>query len=193
MDISQCNTYCILVQLEKNVAAYFLTTKRLGFRTWRPEDIYLAVGLWGDPEVARFIYAGEPPGRVALEERLTREIAMQTEHGFQYWPIFLLEGGAHVGCCGLRPYRPEEGIHEFGVHIRPAFWRQGFAFEAGTAAIAHAFDRLGARGLFAGHHPANSASRRMLHKLRFTYSHDEFYPPTGLQHPSYLLMRDERA
>lgn len=92
------------------MAAYFLTTARLGFRTWRPEDVDLALSLWGSPTVARFIYA-EPPGRAALEARLTREIAMQTEHGFQYWPIFLLE----------------------------------------------------------------------------------LYPPTGLQHPSYLLMRDERA
>lgn len=172
--------------------AFFLTTERLGFRTWQPDDIDLAVGLWGDREVARFTYA-EPPGQVVLEERLAREISMQNEHGFQYWPIFLLDGGVHIGCCGLRPYRLEDRIHEFGVHIRPAFWRQGFAFEGGTAVIAYAFDQLGARGLFAGHNPANSASRRMLLKLGFSYSHDEFYPPTGLQHPSYLLMRDERA
>lgn len=174
------------------MAGFFLTTERLGFRTWRPEDIDLAVGLWGDPEVARFIYA-KPPGRAALEDRLAREIAMQTERGFQYWPIFLLDGAAHVGCCGLRPYRPEDRIHEFGVHIRPAYWRQGLAFEAGTAVIAYAFDRLEARGLFAGHNPASPASRLMLLKLGFSYSHDELYPPTGLQHPSYLLMRDERA
>ena len=170
-------------------ARYFLTTERLGFRTWRPEDVDLAVGLWGDPEVARFIYASGPPDRAAVEERLAREIAMQGEHGFQYWPIFLRADGAHVGCCGLRPYRPEQGIHELGVHVRPAFWRQGLAFEAAEAVIAYAFDRLEARGLFAGHNPANTASRQMTLKLGFRYTHDEFYPPTGLQHASYLLMR----
>jgi [ribosomal protein S5]-alanine N-acetyltransferase len=31
--------------------------------------------------------------------------------------------------------------------------------------------------------------RQLLAKLGFHYTHDEFYPPTGLQHPSYLLMR----
>lgn len=186
IEFPKCST-----NADADMAAYFLITERLGFRTWRPEDLDLAVGLWGNPEVARFIYA-EPPDRAALEERLAREIMMQTEHGFQYWPIFLLEGGAHVGCCGLRPHRPDNRIHEFGVHIRPAFWRQGFAFEAGTAVITYAFGRLGVRGLFAGHHPANAASRRMLLKLGFSYSHDELYSPTGLQHPSYLLMRDER-
>jgi RimJ/RimL family protein N-acetyltransferase len=169
---------------------YFLTTERLGFRTWRPDDVHLAVGLWGDPQVAGFIYAGGPPARAAIEERLAREMTMQAEHGFQYWPIFMLADGAHVGCCGLRPYRPEAGILELGVHIRPVFWRRGFAFEAAKAVIAYAFDRLGARGLFAGHNPANNASRQLVLKLGFRYTHDELYPPTGLQHPSYLLMRE---
>ena len=87
----------------------------------------------------------------------------------------------------MRPYRPELGIHELGVHIRPAFWRQGFASEAARVVIAHALERLHARGLFAGHNPANASSRAMLLKLGFRYTHDELYPPTGLMHPSYLL------
>jgi len=164
---------------------YFLTSRRLGFRTWRPDDLELAVGLWDDPEVTRFI--GGPPGRAAVAERLERELATQAAHGIQYWPIFLLADGAHVGCCGLRPYRPDERVHELGVHIRPSFWRQGLALEAARAAIAHAFAQLGARALFAGHNPDNAASRALLARLGFRYTHVELYPPTGLMHPSYLL------
>jgi RimJ/RimL family protein N-acetyltransferase len=63
------------------------------------------------------------------------------------------------------------------------------AQEAGRAVIAFAFENLGAEALFAGHHPANSASRRVLAKLGFQFTHDEFYPPTGLMHRSYLLTR----
>jgi len=170
-------------------ADYFLTTERLGFRIWKREDLGLAQGLWGDPAVARFIYATGPPSSEAIQECLARELALQTEHGFQYWPIFLLGDASHVGCCGLRPYRPSEGIHELGVHIRPTFWRKGFAFEAATAVINYAFEVLRARGLFAGHNPTNDASRQLIAKLGFRYTHDELYPPTGLQHPSYLLMR----
>jgi len=168
-------------------AGYFLTTERLGFRTWQPEDTDLATALWGDPEVSRFIHASGPPSRAAIEERLAREISSQAEHGIQYWPIFLLDGGAHVGCAGLRPYRPEQGILEIGVHLRPAFFRQGFALEAARAVIPHAFEKRGARALFAGHNPNNTASRALLLKLGFRYTHDELYPPTGLMHPSYLL------
>ena len=166
---------------------YFLTTARLGFRPWRAEDVELAVALWGEPAVARFLYADGPPSRAAIVERLAREIATQAEHGFQYWPVFRLEDGANVGCCGLRPYRSEEGLHEFGVHLRSAFWRQGLAHEAGVAARDYSFRDLHARGLFAGHHPGNGASGAMLRKLGFRYTHDELYGPTGLHHPSYLL------
>jgi [ribosomal protein S5]-alanine N-acetyltransferase len=172
-----------------NHTGYFLTTERLGFRSWQPEDIDLALALWGDPVVSRFIHAGGPPSPAAIEARLAREISMQAEHGIQYWPIFLLDGGAHVGCAGLRPYRPEQGILEIGVHLRPAFFRQGIAVEAARAVIAHAFEKAGAQALFAGHNPDNIASRAMLQKLGFRYTHDELYPPTGLMHPSYLLAR----
>jgi len=47
---------------------------------------------------------------------------------------------------------------------------------------------LDANGLFAGHNPNNTNSRKVLEKLGFTYVGDEFYEPTGLYHPSYKFM-----
>jgi [ribosomal protein S5]-alanine N-acetyltransferase len=167
---------------------YFLVSERLGFRAWRPDDIERAVALWGDPDVSRFVSAAPPP-RADIEQRMAREMASQAEHGLQYWPIFLLADGRHVGCCGLRPYRPEQRIAELGVHILPWFWRQGLAREAMRAVIAHAFERLDATALFAGHNPHNAPSRALLRSLGFAYTHDEHYPPTDLMHPSYLLER----
>jgi hypothetical protein len=37
--------------------------------------------------------------------------------------------------------------------------------------------------------PGNVASRRLLERLGFVYTHEEFYAPTGLEHPSYLFAR----
>jgi len=172
--------------------SYFLTSERLAFRAWRPDDDELAASLWGDPEVARYISVSGAPSREAVRARLEREIATQAQHGIQYWPVFLRADGSFVGCCGLRPYRLADGIHELGVHIRPAWWRRGFALEAGRAVVEHAFAAVGARALFAGHHPANSASRELIAKLGFRYTHDELYAPTGLEHPSYRLERPVR-
>jgi [ribosomal protein S5]-alanine N-acetyltransferase len=166
---------------------YFLRTARLGFRRWRDDDFELALGLWGDPQVTRLIDARGALTREQVAERLTRELATDADHGVQYWPIFLLRDGTHVGCCGLRPYAPAERIYELGFHICSHHWRRGYALEAAGAAVRYAFGKLAARALFAGHNPQNDASRHLLAKLGFRYVRDEYYAPTGLRHPSYLL------
>lgn len=172
-------------------AHYFLRTERIGFRPWTEADLSLAMGLWGDAEVTKLI--GGPLSQEQVQSRLSLEIANLTSFGVQYWPIFLLSHDEHLGCCGLRPYKLDHGVYEVGVHIRSAYWGHGYALEATRAVIEFAFDKLGATGLFAGHNPANEASRRLLSKLGFRYTHDEFYPPTGLQHPSYMLTAVEFA
>ena len=169
-------------------ARYFLRTKRLGFRPWSKSDLGLAMALWGDEKVTKLI--GGPFSLEQIEERLSQEISNLKTYGVQYWPIFLLSNGEHLGCCGLRPYKVDQRIYEIGVHIRPEHWGRGYASEASHAIIKYGFENLDATGLFAGHNPANEASRRVLEKLGFRYTHDEFYPPTGLNHPSYLLAAD---
>src|SRR5713226_9574562 len=165
--------------------SYFLKSTRLGFRCWTEEDLPLALALWGDPEVGRFI--GGPFSPQKVKERLTEHIAMMKTHNTQYWPVFLLAGSEFVGCGGLRPYQPEKKIHELGFQLLPAYWGRGFAKEAGEALIDFAFGTLGAKGLYAGHHPENAASRKVLVKLGFRYTGEEFYPPTGMVEPTYLL------
>ena len=166
-------------------SSYFLTTPRLGFRQWTSSDLPFAVSLWSDPAVTHLI--GGPLPKETIAQKLDAEISSMNLHGVQYWPVFYLATGEFAGCAGLRPRQPNEKIYELGFHLRPAFWRQGLAEEAGHAVIAYAFETLQARLLFAGHHPENAASRRVLEKLNFVFTHDELYPPTGLRHPSYSL------
>ena len=170
-------------------SSYFLHSQRLGFRRWSEDDLPLAVALLGDPEGTRLI--GGPFDEDAIRSRLAREIEQQYLHGFQYWPIFLLENGEFVGRCGLRPCLRGERVLELGYHLHPAFHGRGLAQEAARAVIAHAFDTLGVDGLFAGHHPDNVPSANVLAKLGFRYDRDEFYEPTGRMHPSYLLARQD--
>ena len=98
-----------------------------------------------------------------------------------------------IGVCGLRPYqakdpaRQGQTICELGVHLLPDYWHAGYAFEAARRTMDRAFDQLSCHALFAGHNPKNTASRGLLLKLGFRYDHDEFYPPTGLYHPSYFF------
>jgi ribosomal-protein-alanine N-acetyltransferase len=168
--------------------AYFLTTARLGFDRWTSDDTDLANGLWGDPAVTAWM--GGPFSEPEIQARLQREIASLIADKVQYWPIFFLADGRHVGCAGLRPYQADEQTYEIGFHLRAAYWSRGLAEEAGRAVAGFAFESLGAGALFAGHHPSNAASGRVLMKLGFHFTHEGIYAPTGLPDRCYLLTRE---
>jgi ribosomal-protein-alanine N-acetyltransferase len=170
---------------------YWMTTDRIGFRRWTAEDLPLALAIWGDPLVTRLVADLGNPGVEQARVRLEREIANEQQFGVQYWPTFLLGDGQHLGCCGLRPYRPDEGTFEVGAHLLPQWWGQGLATEAVAAVLAHAFGPLRSRGLFARHNPHNHGSARILEKLGFRHTHDEHMPQTGLAHPCYELRAEE--
>ncbi|HYH05513.1 MAG TPA: GNAT family N-acetyltransferase [Thermoanaerobaculia bacterium] len=162
---------------------YWLRSERLGFGHWSSNDFELASRLWMDADVMQHI--GGPYTEEKVRARLAREIANQETLGIQYWPLFLLETNAFAGCCGLRP---QHDIMALGFHLLPELWGRGLAPEAAKAVIAHAFGSLHATTLYAGHNPHNTRSRRVLEALGFEYWRDEFYEPTGLMHPCYLLV-----
>lgn len=164
---------------------YFLKSARLGFRCWTTEDLPQAKAIWGDSLVTRFV--GGPFSTEQVQARLAREIACMNDFGVQYWPIFKLSTGEHVGCAGMRARKPEERIFSMGFYLRPQYWGEGLAVESGAAVISYAFGSLGIRELYAAHHPENFASGKVLAKLGFTFTHKELYPPTGLMHTAYSL------
>jgi len=168
---------------------YFLRSARLGFREWSLEDRGLARALWGDPAVTALIDARGRLSDEDVERRLLEEIDLAEAYGVQYWPMFDVATGAPVGCCGLHPRNAEAGVHELGFHLLRGAWGKGYASEAARAVVRYSFEVLDSQELFAGHHPDNAASRRVLTKLGFSYTHDEPFAPTGLRHPSYVLRR----
>ncbi len=164
---------------------YFLQSARLQFRKWNRDDSNLAQILWGDGEVTRYI--GGPFSNADIDARLEKEIDNDIKYGFQYWPMFLLKDDSFVGCCGLRPYKNETTVMELGFYVCKMFWGKGYATEAAKCVIKYAFEKYHPIKLFAGHNPNNVNSKSTLAKLGFQYTHDEYYPPTGLNHPSYEL------
>jgi [ribosomal protein S5]-alanine N-acetyltransferase len=170
---------------------FFLKTARLGFSVWSEKDISDALELWGNPQVTKFIAVNGKMSKEQVHLRLSLEIQTYNNASIQYWPIYILETNQNVGCCGLRPYDSENKILEMGIHLKSQYWGKGFAMEACTSVIEYAFKILNANAIFAGHNPKNIASAQLLKKLGFIYASDEFYPPTGLYHPSYLRTRKD--
>jgi len=167
---------------------YFLESNHIGFSTWSNTDLELALRLWGDSEVTKFI--GGPFNEEQIKERLLQEIVTLQTYNVQYWPIFLLDTNEHIGCCGLRPYKPGENIYEIGIHIKSIYWNKGYAFEAMQAIAEYAFTILRVAGLFARFDPLNQMSMKILVKLGFQYV-DDYSSPNGKSHPTYMLWRNK--
>ncbi len=118
-------------------------------------------GAPGRRSVTRFITTSSRFTEAQISARLETETQNQARFGVSYWPVFLLESQEFVGCCGLRPYQPDEKVYELGFHLRNPYWGKGLATEAAEAVIQYAFNTLNASALFAGHHPDNLASAKV--------------------------------
>jgi [ribosomal protein S5]-alanine N-acetyltransferase len=163
-------------------------TTRLEFRRWREEDLPLAVQLWGDAEVMRYIDVRGGLSDEQLRAKLQLEFGYARDFGTQYWPIFEKDNGDFVGCCGLKPWvhSPRQGF-ELGFHVIKAKWGRGYAPEAAEGVIDFARNDLKQSRLLAGHHPENSQSKKILESLGFVFLEHVFFKPTGLMHLSYEL------
>lgn len=177
----------IIDRKDKTLKEFFIETERINFSYWTDEDFALAKQLWGEEDVTKYICSAGKFSDREISERLTLEVKNGHDCGVQYWPFFEWETGELVGCCGLRPFKMEIDTYEIGVHMRKKYWGKGYASEAIKAVLDYAFTKLNVRKIFAGHHPQNNASRKLLSRLGFKYIDDNFYEPTGLYHPSYEL------
>jgi RimJ/RimL family protein N-acetyltransferase len=155
-------------------------TERLSFEVWNPNNRQFATRLWTDPEVMRFL--GGPYTEDEVSARLSREDEYQRTYGIQYWPLFLRNEGTFVGVCGSKPYDAAKRIFEIGFHLLPPFWGAGLALEASVAVIEYVPKLLAVDELFAGHHPDNAPSRRLLERLGFEQIGDHWFERTGRMH-----------
>lgn len=164
---------------------YIFKTERIGFSIWNQSDIEEATSLWSHPDVMKLLSTTGTYTSEQIAERLAKEIQNQALYGVQYWKLYNLSTSEFMGCCGLKPYREEKDIYELGFQLLPLFWNKGYAFEAAKLSLTYALNVLKARNVFAGHHPQNESSQKLLIKLGFTAFTSEFYEPTGLVHPLY--------
>ena len=170
--------------------SYFLTTDHIGFSLWKDTDFPLARSLWGDPRVSKFMCRTGIFTDDDIKTRLETEIHNYKTYGIQYYPIFSLSDNDFVGCCGYCPHDLENNVFELGCHLRPEYWGRSFGYEACLAAMEYGFKTKHLGTFLVRHHPQNIRSRTMITRLGCKQDGYTTYPPTGLQHPSYLVTQE---
>jgi Acetyltransferases, including N-acetylases of ribosomal proteins len=167
---------------------YFMKTSRIGFSTWEKSDFDLALLLWNNPDVTKYISSGGF-SEEQIKTRFETELKNMELYKIQYYPLFDLQTGNFIGCCGLKPSNISANAYETGFHLLPDYWGKGIATEVGEAVINYAFNVMKVNEIYAGHNPNNIGSKKVIEKLGFQYIEDSFYEPTGLYHPLYKLTK----
>jgi RimJ/RimL family protein N-acetyltransferase len=135
------------------------------------------VALTADPDTMRYWAPGGPFSHDMAKRNFEVSLARVQEHGFGRRWIVAKENGAGLGftdtkyfgesCDGVSPNEVEIGW----MLTRPV-WGYGYATEAGAAVRDEAFVRLELESVVAVHHPANSASGRVMEKLGMAFERD---------------------
>lgn len=117
-----------------------IETERLVLRRHERSDFDAYFGVWGDPEVTRFI-GGKPSTREETWSRLLRNIGHWEAMGYGAWAVCDKASGQLLGDVGFANFQraidpPLGEAPEIGWVLSSAGHGKGYATEAVSAALA---------------------------------------------------------
>lgn len=166
-----------------------LSTPRLLLRGWRESDREPFARLNADPEVMEHFPATlTRPESDAFAERI--EVAFE-ERGFGLWAVEVVGKVPFIGFVGLS--EPNFEAHftpatEIGWRIGRPWWGRGYATEAASAVLDHAFSDLGLAEVVSFTIPDNLRSRAVMERLGMTRD-----PADDFNHPRFPEAHRVRA
>jgi RimJ/RimL family protein N-acetyltransferase len=127
--------------------AFAIETDRLRLRNWKPGDEVQFEAHCNTPNVMRWL--GGVKSREFYHDVAARLAHWQEEFGHTFWVAERKEDSAFLGFCGLKIADGEAssvtGEIEIGWRFREDAWGKGYAREAASASLAHAFEVLHAK------------------------------------------------
>lgn len=131
----------------------------------RMQDCDLVFAIMGDAEAMRFWDRPALTRLSTAEEIVAGQIAAMADGNHLYWTVSL--GDAPIGSCDLSGIDHSHGRAEIGFLFRRDHWGHGYAGEALTPLIGHAFGPLGLARLSARIHVGNGPAKKLLERLGF--------------------------
>ena len=183
-DARQCGREWIKLRASVHV----IETDRLRLEPLDESRLEEFLSLTADPAVMRWWAPGGAFTREQAEHDFAGSLAHWHERGFGRRWIVLAETGGGIGFTETKTWRDEI---ELGWMLARSMWGNGYATEAGRAIRDDAFEQLDRESVIAVHHPANTASRRIIEKLGLTFERDIGSEESPL--PLYRLTREDWA
>lgn len=172
----------------------FRTPLHTGRLVLQPESLHDFPRFYSmsvDPDVMQYIGDGtvfhwtEDTAMEKFQER----ISCQQDQALGNLAVYRKDTGQYVGWCGIAESRFLQEI-ELSYRLCRDCWSNGFATEASRALLAEFFQMTEIKNVFSCTHPDNIASRRVLEKLGFVFSHHVLSRPIQRDMPVFVLRRE---
>ena len=138
-------------------------TDRTHLRPWTMDDLEAFHSIWGDDRVIWWGASTDLPGS-AGKLASSIEISAACEDGLGWFAV-TLSNGTIAGNVMLQPARPMPHEIEIGWHFARDYQDEGFATEAASALLEHAWQRTEADRIVAIIVTANEPAKRVATKL----------------------------
>ena len=143
-----------------------LRTERLVLRQWRDTDRAPFAELNADPVVMEHFPA--PLSRAQSDAMVDRLRDLIEDQGWGLWAVEVVADQLFIGFVGLaeaafdQPWCPAV---EIGWRLSRSAWGHGYATEAATAVLAHAFEVLGLAEVVSFTATTNTASEAVMRRI----------------------------
>jgi RimJ/RimL family protein N-acetyltransferase len=142
-----------------------IETERLLVRSFNAAADYRSMfGVYGDPEVMRFIPGGALADIEAVKALLEGYVGAHRTQGFSSWGLVERESGSLIGDVGFGIFEATGDI-ELGYTLARPYWGHGYATEAASACLAAGLAQLSAKRIIAVVDEANESSLRVAHRI----------------------------
>lgn len=157
-----------------------LETARLLIRPWQDSDRTSFADMSADPEAMK--YLGGIWDKATSDGFIDRCLAHLSSHGFGVCALQLKKQNTLIGFAGLKRVSFEAAFTpaiEIGWRLATPYWNKGYATEAATASLTHAFHQLQISEVISYATPQNTASIKVMKKIGMRSNADE-----NFKHPN---------
>lgn len=171
-----------------------LQTERLVIRPFQRSDKDAFVQFMTNPAATRFLaFSEEHKTKEGAEAMLNWVIQSYSSNN----PVFALciadrETDNFVGSCGLSPLE-EAGDTECYYSLDPNYWKRGYAAEAMSALLDHAFKSMNLDTVVALTHPDNIPARRLAERLGLVQTGTILHPQLNVEAIRFAAQNPNRA
>jgi RimJ/RimL family protein N-acetyltransferase len=146
-----------------------LETERLLLRPFREDDVDAYTALLQTPQVRASLYLPDDISRYDAWLGIAKWLGQWDLRDTGQWALEEKASGVFVGRAGTHfPAREDWPGIEIGWALHPDHWGNGYATEAGAAAIEYAFEHHDVDAVYSVILPENTASQAVAQRLGFT-------------------------